>query len=165
MRSFRRREHGLEAQLRAARAKPRDEFREALVESVASQPSWARVRPRVALAGALTAGLLTAFSAVGGLGYAASATADGVGAAIKVVKKSTSKQSRRALSAQSPASQQYKRYICHKTGSRKNEYVLIYVSENAVPAHQRHEGDTVYPPGTTRKQAEATCPSRGRHDG
>jgi hypothetical protein len=31
--------------------------------------------------------------------------------------------------------------ICHATGSETNPYVLIEVSENAVPAHDRHQND------------------------
>ena len=30
--------------------------------------------------------------------------------------------------------------ICHATGSSTNPYVVITISENAVPAHQRHQG-------------------------
>jgi hypothetical protein len=50
----------------------------------------------------------------------------------------------------SSSSDQYggKTTICHKTGSKKNPYVLITVSNNALPAHKAH-GDTLPGPGGT----------------
>jgi hypothetical protein len=52
----------------------------------------------------------------------------------------------------SPSSDQYegKTTICHKTSSETNPWVLITVSNNAIPAHKKH-GDTL--PG-----AGGTCP-------
>jgi hypothetical protein len=47
----------------------------------------------------------------------------------------------------SGASAQYeygKAVICHRTGSAKNPFVTITVSENAVDAHRQH-GDTIGP--------------------
>jgi hypothetical protein len=54
-------------------------------------------------------------------------------------------QAARSTSAQRPAAaDQYPRKvtICHRTGSKKNPFVTITVSRNALPAHLRH-GDTV----------------------
>jgi hypothetical protein len=38
--------------------------------------------------------------------------------------------------------------ICHRTGSEKNPFVVITVSNNALPAHRKH-GDTFVEPGGT----------------
>jgi hypothetical protein len=36
--------------------------------------------------------------------------------------------------------------ICHATGSETNPYVVIEISENAIPAHEHHqEGDDIIP--------------------
>jgi hypothetical protein len=56
-------------------------------------------------------------------------------------------QAARTTSAQRPAAaDQYpkKVTICHRTGSKKNPFVTITVSRNAVPAHLRH-GDKLGP--------------------
>ena len=48
----------------------------------------------------------------------------------------------------SPTAQQYpagKVTICHHTHSKKNPFVTITVSQNAVPAHLRNHGDTIGP--------------------
>jgi hypothetical protein len=113
--------------------------------------------PRVAFAAVLTGLLLVAFSAGGGLGYGASSAKKNFTAAVKLFKKTTSKQRTLAANANSAGAKQYKRFVCHRTGSKKNPWVLIEVSENAVPAHQSH-GDIIFPPGTTQQQAQAACP-------
>src|SRR5207237_569566 len=51
---------------------------------------------------------------------------------------------------ESSADNQYKHKttICHRTGSSKNPWVIITVSDNALPAHKAH-GDTLVGPGGT----------------
>jgi hypothetical protein len=59
-------------------------------------------------------------------------------------------QAARSTSAQRPAAaDQYpkKMTICHRTGSKKNPFVTITVSQNAVRAHMRH-GDRLGRCGT-----------------
>jgi hypothetical protein len=67
---------GLEADLRAHRPEPRDEFLSSLAGRVGEperrRPSFAR-SPRLAFAGAVTAAMLGAVAAFGGFGYAATA--------------------------------------------------------------------------------------------
>ena len=80
--NWRRKERGLENELRAARPEPRPEFLSALGEQVReeSRPSRVGGRPRLALAGVMTAGMLAAVGAFGGFGYAATAAKEAVGA-------------------------------------------------------------------------------------
>ncbi len=67
------------------------------------------------------------------------------------------------MKTESPSDNQYrsKQFVCHRTGSSKNPFVLIFVSSNAVPAHQRH-GDVVFPPGTPRETAAAQCDAKAK---
>jgi len=65
-------------------------------------------------------------------------------------------QAARSTSAQRPAAAvQYpkKVTICHRTGSKKNPFVTITVSRNAVPAHLRH-GDKL---GACGAQSFTVC--------
>lgn len=51
-----------------------------------------------------------------------------------------------AALATEPAAQSDKVTICHRTGSAKNPYVEITISQNALPAHEEH-GDFLATPG------------------
>jgi hypothetical protein len=53
---------------------------------------------------------------------------------------------------QYPGANQYKVRICHYTHSKKHPWVIINISQNAWPAHQKH-GDVLFPTGTT-------CPAK-----
>jgi hypothetical protein len=74
MRLFRRGEyHDIEAELRTLRPEPRPAFLAALSDDLRRRTHRARTVRRTALASALTVGMLTAFGALGGIGYASSA--------------------------------------------------------------------------------------------
>jgi hypothetical protein len=114
---------------------------------------------RITVAAALTVGILATVGSVGGMGYAASAAksfAKGIDLKGSSSKASSSgngnqngaKAGSSASSAATPASDQYvgKTTICHHTSSAKKPFVVITVSNNALPAHKRH-GDTLVGPG------------------
>ena len=84
MRSWRRNpEGGLETELRANRPEPSSELVHKLERRVRSHRDSRAGSFRVAFAGALAAGVLTALASVGGLGYAAT----GVGEAAEKAKR------------------------------------------------------------------------------
>jgi hypothetical protein len=92
----------LEQQLREARPEPGRDFLHSLVSKVRerrhSRPSF-----RLAFAGGLTVTLFVALSAVGGIGYAATAPAT----AVKAVVSAVSGDNGTTLIQQSPACDQY----------------------------------------------------------
>lgn len=140
---FSRREGQLESRLRARRREPSDTF----VRSVQSRISPA-LRPRalrLALAGMLLAVALAAFGAFGGLSYAAKAAE-----AVSIRDSPGLANEENGNKGNSPAANQYggKTTICHRTLSDTNPWVLISVSDNAIPAHKEH-GDTLPGPGGT----------------
>lgn len=150
---FRNEDRELEAALRANRPAPRPEFVAALAERVESTaPKTQHSTLRLGFAGGLTAALLVALASFGGLGYAAAGAANAVQSLERVAKPSAPK----AVDV-SAAQNQYARKvtICHHTGSKKNPTQTITVSENAVPAHQRH-GDTIGPCPTGVRGAQFT---------
>lgn len=139
------REDELEGRLRSSRPEPRTDFVRSLAGLINEAPRPRGVR--FALAAVLTAVALAAFGASGGLSYAAKAVSlgadesssrgQGGGALVAALKKASD----------TPAANQYagKTTICHRTSSAKNPFVLISVSNNALPAHKRH-GDTLPSP-------------------
>ena len=91
MRSWRRNpESGLEAELRANRPEPSRELVDRLEMRVRTHGRDRRAGSfRVAFAGALAAGVLTALASVGGLGYAATGASQAVEKAKRVVHVQT----------------------------------------------------------------------------
>src|SRR5829696_431905 len=91
MRSWRRNpERGLEAELRANRPEPSRELVDRLEMRVRTHGRDRRAGSfRVAFAGALAAGVLTALASVGGLGYAATGASQAVEKAKRVVHVQT----------------------------------------------------------------------------
>ena len=85
--NWRRKKDELEEELRAARPEPKPEFLSALSEQVSENSRRTRFgsRPRLALAGALTAAMLAAVGAFGGFGYAATAAQEAVDAVSSIL--------------------------------------------------------------------------------
>lgn len=82
------------------------------------------------------------------------------------------------LEHQSPTANQYptsKVTICHHTHSKKNPFVTITVSQNAVAAHVRNHGDTIgpcpaqppsvpaVPPGQAKKALKVRKAHKAKH--
>jgi hypothetical protein len=169
-------EDDLEAGLRASRPEPSPQFVRALARRV--EKSTSSHSRRITLAVGFATVSLAVFGAFGGLGYAAKAVskATGIGnashdaAQVSVKGNSNSahgnsnsahgnsnsahgnSNSAHGNSSSTPANDQYagKTTICHRTGSQKNPWVIITVSNNALPAHKAH-GDTLV-------AADGTCP-------
>lgn len=124
----------IERELRAGRPEPRPEFLAALEDRVREEGRSRAGFRRLGLALALTAALVVALAAVGGLGQAASTVTHAIKTATRIV--APVRQARPAQQDVSAAADQYRRVtICHR-GSE------ITVDENAVPAHVAH-GDTI----------------------
>jgi hypothetical protein len=95
--------------------------------------------PRVLVAGAVSAALLTPLVVFGGVGFAKS----------------------------SPSAAQYqygKTTLCHRTHSKKHPRVTITVGNAAVPAHLRH-GDTLGPCPTTGTSSPGHTKGNGHESG
>jgi len=131
------------------RAEPRPEFLNALIdrlEAATDRPERTRASRsfRVAAAVGLTIIGLAMFGAFGGIGYAASAAHSFATAIVSNARNPT------RASSPSAAADQYagKTTICHHTHSKTNPWVVITVSNNALPAHKAH-GDTLVGAGGT----------------
>lgn len=137
-RLFRRRgEDALETELRRARPEPRQEFVSLLSGRLQELRPARRPRFRVALVGALSAAILIALSAVGSLGYAATAVHSGAILAARVIAPAKPPAKPKPhVTQQSSAEAQYgkKVRVCHKGKT-------ISIDANALPAHLAH-GDT-----------------------
>jgi hypothetical protein len=107
---FWKRDGGLEHELRALRREPRPEFLQAVVNKIEGD-RYRRPRRslRLALVGALTAGMIAALAAFGGLGYAASGVSRAVDSAVHVVAPTKNATPNSALSS---ASAQYIVAMC-----------------------------------------------------
>jgi hypothetical protein len=85
--NWRRKKGDLEHELRAGRPEPKADFLSALSDQVREETRRNRFgsRPRLALAGALTAAMLAAVGAFGGFGYAATAAKEAVDAVSSIL--------------------------------------------------------------------------------
>jgi hypothetical protein len=118
MRYWRRRHEGfdLEAELRAGRPEPAPEL-VSRIEARVRNDSRSRVGSlRVAFVGALTAGMLLALAAVGGVGYASSAAQD----AASTVERVVSPNDVITVLKRSPAIDQYSK-PAKKTKAKKKK--------------------------------------------
>jgi hypothetical protein len=104
----------LEAELRANRPEPSREFVHRLEARVREGRRSRAGSFRVAFAGAMTAGVLTALAAVGGLGYASTATSTAVDKAKKVVKSHGV-----LVVHKSPARDQYRQPVARARKAKK----------------------------------------------
>jgi hypothetical protein len=136
----------LESDLRALRRPPRRTFSAALAVHVREQARRGRRRPLgVALAFALTGAIVVALAAVGGLGYAASAserTATAVGQAVFPAVKAT-----RSVARLTPAQRQYQVTICHRTTTASRPWTQLSVGVASIKKYLAR-GDFVVTPST-----------------
>jgi hypothetical protein len=108
--TFRKRDDGLERELRRLRREPRPEFVQAVVNRIQGDRYRRPKRPwRLGLAVALTAAMVAALAAFGGLGYAASGVSHAVESAVHVVSPTKNATPNSAMSS---AAAQYKVAMC-----------------------------------------------------
>lgn len=125
----------LERELRARRPEPRHEFARALEQRV-HRSRYRRPAPafRLGLAAAVTAAMVVALAAVGGLSYAAS----GVTQVAHVASQLVQPQAQTGPAAPNAAAQQYgkKALVCAVQPNGKQH--TISISRNAVPSYLAH---------------------------
>jgi hypothetical protein len=129
------RDDGLERELRALRREPRPEFLQTVVDRINGDRYRRPTRSlRLGLVGALTAAMLAALAAFGGLGYAASGVSRAVESAVHAVSPAKTATPTGALSS---ASAQYIVAMCLRGHT-------IFVDSHAVKGIKR-AGGTVGP--------------------
>lgn len=140
-RNRKRRSFDLERELRAARPEPGRDFLHTLASEVRER-GHSRRSFRLAFAVGLTAALLVALSAVGGIGYAAAAPAHAVKAVVSAVKGDDGV----TLIQQSPACVQY---VTHANSGRGNlsETASGSGSTDSDTLINPHLGNTALGPG------------------
>jgi hypothetical protein len=152
LKSFRRRRGiDLERELRTNRPEPRPELVAMISEKIDRAPR--RQGVRIAFGAALTAAMLAAVAAVGGVGFAASS----VQKVAKSVIRITHTSQPRTINKSSAADQYRKVRVCHKGK-------VIEISENALPAHLKH-GDYVTTAPKGSKCALRARTSKPKHGG
>ena len=135
MRGFWKREHGLEAELRAYRSEPREEFVRTLAARVPAS-SRRTGALRAAVAAGLTVAMLGSVAGFGGVGYAAAPAKQ----VAKVVKKVFVPRGV-SVTKSSAAQQQYggpaqKVTICHRRPD--GTFVTMTIPASQLATHLRH---------------------------
>jgi hypothetical protein len=133
----RRRSFDVEGALRANRPEPRSEFVTSLTEHVRTERRAARAGVRVALAGALTVGLLAALAPVGALGSASSAAGGLVNAAARVVGSASGPTAAKGTAAQDQYPRPAKK--C-PSGTKKKGKKCVKVKKKAKGARVSRRG-------------------------
>jgi hypothetical protein len=124
--------------------RPRPEFSQQLAARVHQSRRSSFGRARLAYAGGLTAVLLVALGAFGGLGYAATGGKQAAKAATQLFSKGQEGKSSagdlaRFKAPETPAQNQYRGQRCtirHRTGNGR--FIIIEIAGEAVPAHMAH---------------------------
>jgi hypothetical protein len=129
---FWKREDELERRLRRERPVPSAEFVAALMRRIGASRTQPRSTFRLGLAAAVSAAMLVALAAFGGLGYAASSVKEAVKAAVHVAAPNTVDQQ-----LPSSAAEQYGEKVLVCTVQPNGKQHTISISENAVASYLR----------------------------
>ncbi len=132
---------GIEGELRAYRPMPSADLVDEIVHRVEHERDARWRGARVALAGAMTAAMLVALAAFGGLGQAASAVKGGAGAVKATISGEKSPPETDTTAAESQYGE--KVVICHRQGKKA---VTLSLPPDSAAQHLRdHKGDTPGP--------------------